>query len=248
MTYVYTPANSGSGSVRTLGERKIFADKNMCFEIPSTKTMYDGIFAVKTKFINRVRRYVETGWSSKLSLLLWKEKKTICIWSWAHANVRAYDIICDGHCSGCKAKIKCEATPKSLRFEVTNFNPEFKHDLKMKRRVLSIEIPTLREKLDGRSVLKVRAEMANDLMSFGDPEPPILSNESAMRKVKSEMDHSDTNPFTSLSFLQKKYPKTIHSIGYDPFFIIYSTPFQEALYKAEVMRGKKIEFVLILLD
>lgn len=211
----------------------------MCFEIPSSKKMYNEIFTVKTKFTNRLRRYVETGWSSQLSLLLWRERKTICTWSWTHANVRAYDIICDGHCSGCKAKIKCEATPKSLLFEIKNFNPDFEHDPKMKRRILSVDLPKLQEKLDGKSVQKLRAEMANDLMNFGDPDPPILPNATAMRKVKSKMDHYDPDPFKSLSFLQKKYPKTIHSIGYDPFFIIYSTPFQEALYKAEVMRSTR---------
>lgn len=211
----------------------MFADKDLCFEIPCTKAMYDEIFMVKTKYTNRLRRYVETGWSMQLSLLLWREKKSTCIWSWDRANVRAYDISCDGFCKGCKAKIKCEATPKSMLFTITNFDPNFEHDPKMKRRVLSVDLPKLQDKLDGRSVQKVRAEMASNLMSFGDPEPPILPNAAAMRKVKSKMDHPDVDPFTSLSFLQRKYPKTIHSIGYDPFFIMYATPFQNALYKAE---------------
>lgn len=223
-----------------------FANEDICFEIPSSKTMFDGIFTVKTKFTNRFRRYVETGWSNKLSLLLWREKKTVWPWpyAWTHANVRAYDIICDGHCSGCKAKIKCEATPSSLRFQVTNFKPEFNHNPKIKRRILSADVPQLQEKLDGRSVLKVRTQMANELMSYGDPEPSILPNASALRKMKSEMDHSDRDPFKSLTFLQQKHPKTIHSIGYDPFFVIYSTPFQEALYKAEALRNTKIRICL----
>lgn len=99
-------------------------------------------------------------------------------------------------------------------------------------------MPKFQEKLEGKSVLKLRAEMAAELMSFGDSEPSIMPSADAMRKAKSRIDCPETDPFAALSFLQKKYPKTIQSIGYDPFFIIFSTPFQRAVYKGEVMRNK----------
>lgn len=182
---------------------------------------------------------MESGWSSKLSLLLWNEKKIICTWSWTHANVRVYDIICDGHCSGCKAKIKCVATPNGLRFTITNFNSEFKHEPHKKRRVLNVDMAELQAKLDGKSVKRVRAEIAAGCMSFGDPDPPVVSNSPALRKSKARIDCSEVNAFKSLSFLAKKHPKTIHSIGYDPFFIIYMTPLQKALYKGDFMRSKR---------
>lgn len=144
-----------------------------------------------------------------------------------------------GHCTDCKAKIQCEATPKDLQFSIENFDPNYKHDPKKKRRVLSVDMPKLHEKLQAKSVLKLRAEMAAELMLFGEPEPSIIPSADAMRKAKSRIDCPETDPFTALSFLQKKYPKTIHSIGYDPFFIIFSTPLQRAVYKGEAMRNKR---------
>lgn len=185
---------------------------------------------MRATFTNRTRKLLLPGWTGELSILLWKEKKI----------VRAFDIFCSGICSECKAKIQCEATPRSLRFHIKNFNPDFVHNPNKKRRVLNTEMSQLQAKLDGKSVKRVRAGVANDLMGFGDPDPPVLANASAMRKAKSRIDCPETDPFTAMKFLQIKYPKTIHSIGYDPFFVIYNTPFQQALYKGEVMRTKRI--------
>lgn len=213
---------------------------NTDFEILCTGRMCGGIFVVKSTFTNRKRKFLAPGCTSELSNLLWKEKKSVCVWSWKRANIRTADIICSGVCTDCKAKIQCEATSKCLRFIIENFNPDFVHKPNKKRRVLNVDMSKLQAKLDGKSVQRVRAEMANDLMSFDDPDPPVLPNAGALRKVKSRIDCSDTDPFTAMAFLQKKYPKTIHSIGYDPFFVIYSIPFQQALYRGEVMRTKSI--------
>lgn len=210
------------------------------FEIPCSEQLYNEIFKVKTTFTNRTRKLLLPGWTSELSALLWKERKLVCVWSWKRANIRSFDIICSGVCSGCKATIQCEATPKSLRFSIDNVNPDFVHAPNKKRRILSVEVPQLQAKLDGKSVQRVRAEMANELMSFDDPDPPILPNARTLWKTKSRIDCPETDPFTAMSFLQKKYPKTIHSIGYDPFFVIYSMPFQQALYKGEAMRAGRI--------
>lgn len=187
-----------------------------------------------------MRHFVLPGWSSKLSLILWVEEKSVRCCSWTRASVRAFDIICVGHCTGCKAKIQCVATPNFLQFNIENFKSNFAHDPKKKRRVLNVDTPKMHEKLDGKSVLKLRAEMAAELMSFGDAEPLIIPTADAMRKAKSRINCPETDPFTALSFLQKKFPKAIHSIRYDPFYIIFSTPYQQAVYKREAMRNNRI--------
>lgn len=218
----------------------MYADENTDFDIACTKQTYTEIFTVKSTFTNRARKYLLPGWTSKLSTLLWKEKKLVCVWSWKRANIRASDIICSGICSDCKAEIQCEATRNCLRFSIRNFDPDFVHNPKKKRRILNCEMSELQAKLDGKSVQRLRAELADDLMNFDDPDPPVLPNAGAMRKAKSRIDCPEIDPFAAMSFLQKKYTKSIHSIGYDPFFIIYSMILQQALYKDEDMRTKRI--------
>lgn len=223
-------------TTRTKGAKKMFPEH---FEIICSRETFKEMFQVICTQRDRKRKTLKSGWSSKLSSIIWEQKKLSCIWSWKRASVRSMDIVCKGSCSDCGATIECEATPKCLRFNIENFDPEFIHNPKKKRRVLKSDMPTLQALLDGKSVQKVRANLANDLMEFGDPEPPVLPNAGAMRQAKSKIDCPDIDPFSSLSFLQKKYPKGIHSIGYDPFFIISSLPLQQALYKGEAMRTKR---------
>lgn len=74
-------------------------------------------------------------------------------------------------------------------------------------------MPKLQNLLDGKSVQRVRAEMAVNLMAFGGIDPPIMPNPNAMRRAKYTADCPTVGPFAAVTFLNKKYPKSLHSIG-----------------------------------
>lgn len=142
---------------------------------------------------------------------------------------------------GCSAKIVCNATDNYLCFTITDRDPDFLHDPKIKRRILPVDRPALEERLDGKSAHKVYAEMLDEEMSEDDVEPSIVPNKNQMRKVKEFTDHArDVGPFKSLSKLQREFPKAIQRIGYDPFFVMYMTPLQLAFCKGEAKRREGI--------
>lgn len=72
-------------------------------------------------------------------------------------------------------------------------------------------------------------------MSPGDPEPPHLYKQKALRDAKSEYLESkifDKNSIISLSILKRTIlTNIIHNIGIDPFYTIYFLKYQLDSYK-----------------
>lgn len=137
------------------------------------------------------------------------------------------------------AILNCEATANNLRFTISGRDQEFLHDPKKKRRILHVDQPEYIKMLDGKSAHRVYAQLLDKLMSDGDPEPSVAPGPNQLRLTKANAEGLRTvNTFESLSNLQRDNPKAIHSIGYDPFFIIYNTHLQIEYFIGEILRGK----------
>lgn len=215
-------------------------DGTIYFDIPY-KNCFQTIFKVKTVRKNRIRHTATSGWTSKLALVFWKAKKLSCVSAWKRANVSKDVIKCEGYCAmpGCTAKIACVATAHNLQFAITGRDPTFVHDPKKKRRILHVDKSAYIEMLDGKSAHGVYAQLLDDVMSDGDVEPSVVPGPNQLRLAKADAGNlRNVTPFASLSILQKAHPKAIHSIGYDPFFVIYSTHLQLAYFIGEILRGK----------
>lgn len=84
-----------------------------------------------------------------------------------------------------------------------------------------------------------RRNMADKFMHYGDVEPLNLYKGSVLRKIKQQVVDSelgvskDTDPIVSIGNLKylSEHQGSIHSIGSDPFFLLYWSPIQEHTYK-----------------
>lgn len=168
------------------------------------------------------------GWTSNLSTIVWNELKLPCCLRWKVANVRQDDIYCQGSCVGCELLITCIAQKKSLTFTIKNYDSEFVHDPKNKRRMNLVDKEKLKTMLKGTSAFNVGIQLADDLLDAGDPSCPLIPTGNVLRMIKHKMDGTKESTIDALLTLKKRYPNEIGSIGLDPFHVFYSTELQKA--------------------
>jgi len=95
-----------------------------------------------------------------------------------------------------------------------------------------------------------RVEEANRIMEFGDKNPPILYSPRVLRKAKQgEIDNrlGINNNHDAIQNLQifkyTKVPGSIHAIGLDPFYVMYWSKEQMAMYKS-INRNRNAYFTM----
>lgn len=95
-------------------------------------------------------------------------------------------------------------------------------------------------KLQGKSVMKYRVEMAEKLMqSHDDIEPPHLFDTNVLRVAKqniNEKSYFDKNSIKALEIMQLgPFKNIIHNIGLNPFFVHYWSNYQLDVYRSNTL-------------
>lgn len=99
--------------------------------------------------------------------------------------------------------------------------------------------------LDSGAAYVVRGKLADQKMKPGDPEPAHLPTANAMRilKHKNSVQNLSTNnrhPAYNLVAMRDMFVGAIENVGFDPFFVFYSTQLQNAWYNAEFNRRRSV--------
>lgn len=89
---------------------------------------------------------------------------------------------------GCSAQINCQATAHCLNFTVIGRDLNFLHNPKIKRRFLKVDKSKYERMVDGKSSHKAYAEMLDENMEAGDPEPSIVPGPNQLRIIKQYTD------------------------------------------------------------
>lgn len=207
---------------------------------------YGEIFRVKTYRKGRLRKTLQTGWSSQLSEYIWEQLKLPCCLKWNNGNVRMDDIICKGECKeeSCSMQIECVAVPNKLAIIIKHYDAECHHATSYKRRILTVDKLKYQEMLKGKSAFDVRCVLADKLIPDNAAEikmePSVLPKIRALQHIKYSSDLPKEKPMLSLLTLKKAHPDAIKFIGLDPFCLLYSTKMQQIFYRGEGYRKRTV--------
>lgn len=196
------------------------------------------VFEVGSKvYGNRERKVVVNEYAPVLNNLLWQHLRLPCVWAFKRARHRVNDVYCTGRCTVCKANlhIRCVHGTQVLKVEIDNYRENTVHPPNKKRRIQKHQRDEIVNLLEKDSSHATRSKLANDLMEYGDGEPPHLPTLNAMRIMKHKnviKDAVHKNPIQALIELKKSTVKCIQSIGASPFFVFYSSALQGAWYKS----------------
>lgn len=147
---------------------------------------------------------------------------------------------------GCNAKVFISTTNESekLSINITNYNRQIPHSKsyttgKHKEKIESI--------LKNNTPYVTRAKLANEMVIDGEHEPSVLPKRSALKLQKSRMKNKtehyfNEDPILSLAEMKQQpgFDKCIMNIGIDPFFVLYSTPTQQALVRTQTKNSRPI--------
>jgi hypothetical protein len=176
-----------------------------------------------------------TGWSSEVCKLIWEHFRLKCAWSFKRGRPRKDDIIMSGNCNNCQAKITAiyEFCEENLRIDVTGYDQTVKHTAK--RRLLQGESKEMEDLLEKHSAFELRSKLADKHMQMDDVEPPHLISANAMRKIKQRKNQSPHKcPVKAIESIKKnEFRNSIQNIGYDPFYVFYTTELQKMWYHSE---------------
>lgn len=208
------------------------------------------IFVVQRVLSGKKHRLKVTNkndWSHKLNETIWNVFRKDCSWSFKHADAYANgDVTVNGHCTfdKCNATVRAHCiNNKTLRVTVNHFDKNVIHTGK-KRRITGTFKKSLEKKLKSSSAVKVRNELAGEMMKPGDDEPPHLAKLATIRKQKSRMNLTkagSTDPFHSLSEMkQNRYNQCIQDIWMNPLVIMYSTPLQRKYYRSTSLNVRRV--------
>lgn len=201
----------------------------------------------------RVRKNILPGWSAKVNEAVWNTSRLPCVWSFKQAIWRMRDVRVDGHCIVCKALFNAiwAHGAAEMNVQVTNYRSDIAHDPKKKRRYRKLcDMDKVVDKLKDKSAYVVRTELADKKMEVGDSEPPQLPSNNALRiikhneNVKNLPKEQKSNAASRIMSLEEEFPDCIKKVGMKPFFVMYSTPMQEAWYEVE----SRVEDPVIIFD
>lgn len=169
------------------------------------------------------------------------------MWSFKRANFRKSNVISQAKCKvpNCAANVIAisDLGAKTVDVRITNYSESVLHDPTRKRKVMGSEKNIFESLLESKSAYMVRSKVADVEMEPGDPEPAHLPSSNALRIMKHRQkaqNLSTVHPALSLSELQRTYVNCIQEIGFNRFFVFYSTPLQRTWYKGETCRRKSI--------
>lgn len=192
------------------------------------------------------RDKVKSGWSAALNEVIWERFKSDCSWSFKRADVVAKEVTAVGHCSfrTCNAKIGLQTSNNlnSMTIKIDNFDGNVVHDGN-KRRVTGAQKVKIDKMLASSSAAKAHKNLVNETMKPGDVEPAHLPTKNALRirKHRNQLKDHHKDPYHSLSSMAEyEFKKTIHYIGFNPFYVIYSTPLQRKWYRTQATNGRRV--------
>lgn len=199
----------------------------------------EGIFTVKLNRDKRGKlvRSVESGWSQKLSSLIWNENRLPCAWTFKRARVRVQhnDIHVPGRCKDCNANLTAfyDMTEHTIKVKITGFDKSIAH--KAKRYMKGAVKADVMKMMEGNSAFAVQSKLADQTMNVGDSVPALVPNLSALRQLKArQMETKNKEPIYALKILKcGKFRGDIQEIGFDPFYVMFCTQLQSQWYNAE---------------
>lgn len=197
-----------------------------------------------------LKNYIENkqylkGARSFLRQLVWSLTKFPCNWQFKHLKFIKEELVCLASCTECKGNLSITTTNDrcSVSIATRNIDPNKKHAKK--------SLVTGEYKEHVQSILKkntpyvTRSILANEMMSAGDDEPARLPSTATLTKQKyrankTEPLHEDPAIAISIMKNETQYSSTIQNIGLNPFFVLYMTPTQNALFQTETKRSRII--------
>lgn len=218
--------------------------KNFDFEIDISEK---NIFVVQRVLSGKKNRLAANkhDWSHKLNNEIWEVFRKDCSWSFKRADARANgDVIVQGNCSfnQCNASIYVHAKEnKTMLVQVKNYDGKIVHT-NNKRRTTGTLKENIQQKLKSSTAVKVRTDLAADVMKPGDVEPAHLPNLGAMRKQKSRMNMAKAESSDALEAIckmkQTQYKKCIQDVWANPLVVMYSTQFQRKFYQSSLLKRR----------
>lgn len=194
----------------------------------------------------KVRKKVKSGWSPLLNQKIWEQFKSDCSWSFKRADVVCDEVTVEGKCSfkSCNATIRAQTSNNlsTLKIYIDNFDGNVMHKGN-KRRVAGTQKNEIDNMLKTENAFKVQNKIVQKTMKPGDVEPAHLPTLNALRvrKCKERLKNRNKDPYQSLSsMLEYQFRKSIHYIGFNPFYVIYSTPLQRKWYKSQTNKNRSI--------
>lgn len=230
----------------------------LLFDVKLTEEEWQTIHPISKVYKDNARSSktytkLKKGWTDLLSRVIFKTTKLPCAYTFKYAKVFPEGIYLKIHgiCNECETYINGHCIEKptpgtGITITIETLNTcGIPHD---KKRALKGDI---RKEVGQHLLMKkprqYRHEAVCDL-SFGDPEPPYLPRKATLRKVKENATNEHLkvektlDPIESLYDLKYngKYVGYIQSIGKDPFYCIYGSPMQLAIYKTLLRKHGKI--------
>lgn len=205
----------------------------------------NGIFEIECRNYKHrkgiiTKKCVQSGWTSKLTTLLFKETDLSCKFD----SKRAW-IVSDGtiHTKGmcdCGSILDVSSDLTLLHVNVTKIRKDYSHSRKYQMR------GEMKQKLSGmlknKNAHPVQVKFVNEVNPYNeelserfDTLTPSLQ---ALRQLRYRQEKTGKDPFAEiLNMKDSDYADVISFVSHSPFAIFYQTPLQLALYIAESKKG-----------
>lgn len=175
--------------------------------------------------------------------VLFQEIQLPCCWGFGRLHTLDGELNVNGIClnSGCECSVSIvtENKRKTIIVYVSNYDKKVAHS--KSRYTTDINDRTkLKQLLKWESAMVVHARLAEEYISSDKIYPAHLPSKEALRKIKTRVKYEDSDIRDKnilMSILKMKhdarYDHTIHKVGADPFFVIFSDPLQGEFVKHE---------------
>lgn len=181
---------------------------------------------------------MQDGWTDIFRQVIWNQEKLPCSYSFERhfiGNDNTY-IKIEGHCTGCKSKIKliCEEKPTEVvpaKFTVNTIDSKHIPHYK-KIRLQKVAKSVVEKELLHIKPKQWRRDEATKKMLHGDPEPPHLYKLSQLQNARQDGKNKElgieprSKLFDSLTNLQNnvEFNRFVKDIGYNTFFYYIGRP------------------------
>lgn len=205
----------------------------------------DGIFVVECRSHKHrketvTRKCVQSGWTSKLTTLLFKETDISCKF-----DLKRAWIVSDGtiHTKGtcdCGSILDVSSDLTSLRVNITNIKKDYNHSRKYQMRGETKQ--KLSDMLKNKNAHPVQVKFVNEVNPNNDEISErfdtLTPSLQALRQLRYRQEKTGKDPFAEiLNMKESDYADVISFVSHSPFAIFYQTPLQLALYIAESKKG-----------
>lgn len=206
------------------------------------------IFKIHRILSGKKYRYkvIKSDWSALLNEIIWENFKSDCTWSFKRADVVSREVVVVGKCSfrACSATIRVQTSNdlKTIKINIDDYDDNIVHDGN-KRRVTGTQKIDIDHMLKDSVASKVHSKLVKRIMKIGDVEPAHLPSKGTLRtrKCRSRQEDHPKDPYQSLSSMaEREFKNTIHYIGFNPFYVIYSTPVQRRWYRSQTTSNRRI--------